>query len=181
MAMSMETRIDRLEARFAIAELCVNYCTACDDRDMALLESCFTDDVRMLSKDGAMDATGKVATMAMFNRMFAIRGPAFHWTHDRITRFDDGDPDRATGFLLAHAETTPHGKASIAGIRYEDVYRREDGRWKFAARTLAFLYYMEMKDFIARFPTRERVGLAGEWREADFPEKLPSWIDYCRA
>ena len=175
MELSLERRLDRLEARAEIAELCTNYCTACDDRDMALLESCFTEDVRLLSRDRLMDATGRAAAMAMFTRMLAIRGPAFHWTHDRIVRFDDADPDRATGLVLAHAETTPHGKASIAGIRYEDAYRREDGRWRFAARTLSFLYYMEMADFIAHFPTPERMGIGGAWRAADFPESLPTW------
>ncbi|RYY33222.1 MAG: nuclear transport factor 2 family protein [Sphingomonadales bacterium] len=175
MELSLERRIDRLEARAAIAELGTSYCTACDDRDMALLESCFTEDVRMLSRDGQMDATGRGETIAMFDQMLSIRGPAFHWTHDRIVRFDDNDPDRATGLVLAHAETTPHGKASIAGIRYEDVYRREGGRWKFAARTLSFLYYMEMRDFVEHFPTEKRMGLGGEWRAADFPETLPTW------
>lgn len=175
MSLSLEQRIDRLEARAAIAELCMDYCTACDDRDMALLESCFTEDVRLQSKDGLMDATGIGEAMAMFRRMLEIRGPGYHWTHDRTIRFDDADPDRATGLTLAHAETTPHGKASIAGIRYYDDYRREGGRWKFSARTLAFLYYMPMADFVAHFPTPERMGIGGDWRRADFPETLPTW------
>jgi ketosteroid isomerase-like protein len=181
MALSLERRIDRLEARAEIAELCTNYCTACDDRDMALLESCFTEDVRLLSRDRLMDATGREAAMAMFRTMLGIRGPAFHWTHDRIIRFDDNDPDRASGLVLAHAETTPNGKASIAGIRYNDDYRREDGRWKFAVRTLSFLYYMEMADFVEHFPTRQRMGLGGVWREADFPESLPTWPEQAQA
>jgi ketosteroid isomerase-like protein len=175
MGLSLERRIDRLEGRAEIAELCTNYCTACDDRDMVLLESCFTEDVRLLSLDRQMDATGRAEAMAMFEKMLSIRGPAFHWTHDRIIRFDDQDVDAATGLVLAHAETTPHGYASIAGIRYNDAYQREGGRWKFAARTLSFLYYMKMADFIAHFPTRERMGLGGNWREADYPEKLPTW------
>lgn len=175
MTLSLERRLDRLEARAEIAELCTNYCIACDDRDLALLESCFTADVRLLSLDRLLDANGRDEAMAMFRSILGIRGPGFHWTHDRIIRFDDADPDRAEGLVLAHAETTPHGKASIAGIRYNDAYRREGGRWKFAARTLSFLYYMEMADFIAHFPTRKRIGLGGNWREADFPEKLPNW------
>lgn len=175
MSLTLHQRIDRLEAREEIAELCTNYCTACDDRDMALLEGCFTEEVRLLSHDGLMNAAGRAEAMTMFAKMFAIRGPAFHWTHNHIIRFDDGDPTRATGIVLAHAETTPNGQASIAGIRYTDAYARSDGRWKFTARTLAFLYYMPMADFIARFPTRERMGIGGIWRAADFPETLPTW------
>lgn len=175
MELTLETRLDRLESRAEIAELCTRYCIACDDRDLTLLASCFTEDVRLLSHDRLMDCTGREGAMTMFRDMLAIRGPGYHWTHDRIIHFDDANPDHAEGLVLAHAETTPYGKASIAGIRYNDVYRREDNRWKFAARTLSFLYYMEMADFIERFPTRQRMGLGGQWREADFPEKNPGW------
>lgn len=168
-------RIDRLEARAEIAELCTHYCTACDDRDMVLLRSLFAPDIVIQSRDRKMDARGIDNVMAMFENMFTIRGPAFHWSHDRVITFDDGDPDRATGLLLAHAETTPDGEASIAGIRYHDIFRRIDGKWHFAERQLSFLYYMRMADFIAHFPTSKRMGLGGEWREADFPESLPTW------
>lgn len=178
MQLSLERRIDRLEARAQIAELCCDYCTACDDRDMALLESCFTEDVRFHSRDRQMDASGRSQTMDLFNQLFAVRGPGYHWTHDRKVTFDDVNPDIASGLVLAHAETTPHGEPSIAGIRYNDRYRRVDGQWLFAERYLTFLYYMPMKDLIDRFPTELRIGLNKEWREADFPESLPTWQAY---
>lgn len=175
MNQNMELRIDRLESRAEIGELCSHYCMACDDRDMVLLRSLFTPEINLQSRDRMMDAEGIENVMAMFDRMFAIRGPAFHWTHDRFVTFDEVDPDRATGVVLAHAETTPDGKASIAAIRYHDQYRRLNGKWRFAERQLSFLYYMPMADFIAHFPTEKRMGLGGNWREADFPESLPTW------
>lgn len=180
-AQTLEVRIDQLESRAQLRELQTKYCIACDVRDMPALSALFTDDVHIESRDGAMQARGRAAVMAMFDRLFMIRGPAYHWTHDVLLEFDATDRDRATGVVLAHAETTPNGKASIAGLRYEDVYRREAGTWRFAKRYLQFLYYMPMADFVARFPTEQRVGIHGGWAAADYPERLQSWQDWMAA
>lgn len=175
LATSFELRIDRLESRALIAEMCTEYGIACDFRDMDKLASLFTPDVFIHSVNGAMNARGVDAAIAMFNEMFKVRGPAYHWTHDRIVKFDDGDPNRATGIVLSHAETTPNGKASIAGLRYHDVYQRIGGRWYFAERRLSFLYYVPMTDYVARLQNTERVLAGSAWRSADYPEADPVW------
>ena len=175
---ALAQRIDRLESRADLAELCSAYCMACDDRDMPRLASLFTQDIHIRSVDGAMNATGVADAIAMFNRMFGIRGPSYHWTHDRFVAFDPEDLDRATGVVLAHAETTPNGIVSIAALRYNDVYRREAGRWRFAERLLSFLYYMPMAEFIQHFRDDKRVAVQGDWRAGDYPEKLQSWRDW---
>lgn len=170
-----ETRLDRLESRAEIGELCARYCVACDDQDLDDLRTLFTDDAVVCSRNGAMDAVGLDAVMAMFKAMFAIRGPSFHWSHDRFVDFDDRDPDRATGRVLAHAETTPNGKVSVAAIRYEDIYRRVAGRWRIARRRLTFLYYTPITDYAERFGQRDRVWAGDRWVQADYPEGLGPW------
>lgn len=170
MPLPLEQRLDRLESRAAIAELCVRYNIACDSRDMALLEDCLTPDVHFASRGGQIDADGRAAVMEAYRAIFAVRGPGFHWTHDRIVRFDDADPDSAEGIIFAHAESTPDGQATITGFRYDDRYRRVGGQWRIARRIVAFLYYLPVADYAARFPTRERVVIGGEWRDADYPE-----------
>ncbi|NDZ17735.1 nuclear transport factor 2 family protein [Variovorax sp. WS11] len=171
----LHQRIDRLESRALIAEICTEYGIACDFRDTDKLASLFIPEIVIRSVNGSMNARGIDATMAMFNEMFKIRGPAYHWTHDRIVKFDATDPDRAEGIVLSHAETTPNGKASIAGLRYQDVYRRTDGQWKFQERVLAFLYYVPMVDYVSRLRQPERVLAGNEWRAADYPESDPAW------
>lgn len=171
----LATRLDRIESRIAIEDLCLRYCLACDDRDIAALGACFTDDVSISATNGSMKAGGREAALAMFNAMFAVRGPGFHWTHDRRIRFDENDADRATGLILAHAETCPAGRVSVAGIRYSDSYRREEDRWLFAARVLDFVYYLPLEDYPARFSRRERVLIPSGWAPADFPEGAESW------
>lgn len=177
---SLEQRVDQLESRALIAELCTEYGIACDFRDMEKLASLFTPDVVIRSANGSMNARGVGDAIAMFNRMFEIRGPAYHWTHDRIVTFDPNDRDRAQGLVLSHAETTPNGQASLAGLRYHDVYRRIDGRWLFAERVLSFLYYVPLVEYVGRLQKPERVLAGTEWRSADYPEKDPTWISWHR-
>jgi ketosteroid isomerase-like protein len=177
----LRRRMDRVESRALLRELATAYCIAADDRDLAGLGRLFTDDVFIASRDGAMmNARGRDAAVAMFDRMFEIRGPSCHWTHDMIVHFDDADADRARGLVIAHAETTPNGRASVAAIRYHDVYRREAGTWRFAERILHFLYYLPVADYAARLPTAERIGVYGEWHTADFPESLDCWQEWFR-
>lgn len=168
-------RIDRLESRHAIAEAISRYGVACDDHDMPALMALFTPDAVFDTKNGLMRAEGKDAIAAMFVDAFRIRGPAFHWTHDHIVEFDDADPDRAAGLVLSHAETTPNGEPSVAAMRYEDVYRRVDGRWLFARRTINFLYYVPAKDYLTALNTPTRVTVAGNRLPADYPEGLAAW------
>jgi ketosteroid isomerase-like protein len=173
-----EKRLDRVESRTAIVEMCTAYGIACDFRDMRKLASLFTDDVVIRSVNGSMNARGIDAAIAMFNRMFMIRGPAYHWTHDRIVIFDDADRDAAQGIILSHAETTPNGIPSLAGLRYHDRYRRIAGRWYFAERLLSFLYYVPLTEYVQRLPESARVSANGQWHAADYPESDAAWREW---
>src|SRR4051812_2277275 len=106
---SLLRRIEQLEARAAIGELVSAYAVACDEHDMDRLIGLFTAEAVFDSPNGIMHAEGREAIGAMFVRMFRIRGPAYHWTHDRFVRFDESDPTKASGLVLSHAETSPDG------------------------------------------------------------------------
>lgn len=170
-----ERRIDRLESRALISELCTEYGLACDLRDTNRLAGLFTSDVCIRSLNGAMNARGRDAAIAMYEEMFKVRGPSFHWTHDSVLTFDQANGDRAYGFVLSHAETTPHGTTTIAGLRYNDVYRRLQGRWFFEERVLSFSYSTRALDYVAKLPHDERVATATGWRAADAPEADVLW------
>lgn len=174
-------RIDRLESRAAIGELCARYCIACDDQDLPSLRALFTADAVVRARNGTMSATGIEQIMAMYRGMFSIRGPSFHRSLDRIVTFDPTDRDRATGQVLAHAETTPAGRASLAALRYEDVYRRQSGTWLIARRQLTFLYYAPMAELPERLGQRDRVWAGDRWVEADYPEAMGPWSGWNQA
>jgi uncharacterized protein (TIGR02246 family) len=171
---ALRRRVERLEARAEIDELVSAYAVACDEHDMPRLTALFTQDARFTSGGGLMEAEGREAIAAMFVRMFAIRGPAYHWTHDHFVRFG-ADPDAATGLVLSHAETSPGGVGSLAAMRYEDSYRRVDGVWLFQERDIRFLYYVPLKEYPTVFENLNRVIVGDKRFPADYPESLPHW------
>jgi ketosteroid isomerase-like protein len=176
---SLEARLQRLEDRIAIEELIARYGLVMDDRDMERMPELFTEDVRILSRDGVMDARGRDAAVALYRGRFEVLGPSNHVTHDRIIRFGD-DPDEATGIVLSHAEMQRKGEPMLAAIRYADRYRREDGAWRFAERLFDFFYYVPTAQYLDALGP----GLATRMRAyeepagADIPEKLATWRAY---
>jgi ketosteroid isomerase-like protein len=174
----MKKSIDRLESRFAISELVTAYAVACDEHDMPRLTGLFTADAVFDSPSGAMMAAGRDAIEAMFVDLFKVRGPAFHWTHDHTVQFDEDNPNFATGLVLSHAETCPAEVVSLAAMRYNDAYRRENGRWHFAHRTINFLYYVPVTEFAGVFKDRNRLSIRGQRMPADYPETLACWQDF---
>ncbi|RPI12500.1 MAG: hypothetical protein EHM60_11675 [Lysobacterales bacterium] len=130
-----------------------------------------------------IDATGYDAVVAMFRGRFAVLGPSNHFTHDRLVDFDAADPDRANGLVLSHAEMQRQGRPMLAAIRYQDVYRRVDGRWKFAERGLSFMYYVPTTEYLDAFGAGldRRMRAYESPRPADWPENLPTWKRYYAA
>ena len=174
----LRRRVERLESRNEIDELVSTYAIACDEHDLPRLTSLFTADAELDSPSGAMIAHGRHAIEQMFVRIFKLRGPAYHWTHDHFVRFDDADANRATGLVLSHAETTPGNEVSLAAMRYNDTYRREDGRWRFAKRVVSYLYYVPAREYATSLSSPTRLMIGGVRRPADYPESLPSWREF---
>jgi ketosteroid isomerase-like protein len=179
---TLERRIQRLEDRVEIEELIAQYGLAMDNRDVAAFPTLFTPDIVMRSGDGVMDTRGLAAVTAMFEGRFRVLGPSNHFTHDKIIRFDEEDPDRATGLLLSHAEMQRKGQPMLAAMRYHDRFRRHEGRWKFEERLLTFFYYVPTHEYLDALGP----GLATRNRAydtataADWPESLPTWRTYYR-
>jgi ketosteroid isomerase-like protein len=137
---TLEERVRHLEDRVAIGELIARYCLVMDNRDVDAIESLFTPDARVWSADGVMDVRGRQAAVEMFKSRFTVLGPSNHFTHDRTVEFDHMDPDRATGLVLAHTEVQRNGQPMLAAIRYQDVYQRCEGRWRFRERGLSVMH-----------------------------------------
>ncbi len=174
-------RIRRLEDREAIRELVAAYGYTIDNRDIDGLAALFCSDGVLQSADGIMNAAGRAAIVDMYKGRFAVLGPTFHFTHDHAITLDETDPDRASGIIASHAEVTRHGETMLAAIRYHDDYRREEGRWRFAKRVLAFFYYTPVVQYIDCMKSALRQRAYGDQRPADWPETLATWQRYQRA
>jgi len=168
-------RIDRIESRHQIAELVGNYARACDEHDIETLAAIFTEDGEIDSPSHLLEAKGRKGIRETFLARYKIRGPSYHWTHDHKLAFDDDDENHATGVVLGHAETCPNGTVSIAAMRYADDYRRLEGRWLFARRTLTFLYYVPVTEYATVLATPLRLVVGSNRLPGDYPESLESW------
>lgn len=177
---ALTRRVEQLEARVAISELTSAYAVACDDHDIERLGTLFAEDAVLDSPSKLLEAHGRAEIQAMFVRLFKIRGPGYHWTHDHFVQFDATDPDRASGLVLSHAETCPDNEVSVSGMRYDDNYRRVDGRWVFQKRVLKFLYYVPAKDYAQALNGTMRVTMGGRKLPGDYPESSQAWQDFDR-
>ena len=173
-------RIRRLEDRAEIGELVARYCLVMDDRDMTGMPELFTPDAVVRSNDGVMNAVGLPAVIQLFRGRFSVLGPSNHFTHDRIVRFEDDDPDAASGLVLAHAEMNRKGQPMLAAIRYSDRYRRWRDRWRFAERVMSFFYYVPTAEYLDALGPglARRMRAYDEARPADWPETLETWLRY---
>jgi ketosteroid isomerase-like protein len=176
--MDIESRIARLEAESQIRGLIARYCFTIDDRELPAIAALFTDDARVASEDGVMEARGIDAIMAQYHGRFAVLGPGAHYMHDVAIDFPDTDPDRAIGRVSGHAELWRRDRMMVAGLRYRDAYRRTLAGWRFAERVISFLYYVPIEDYPNILAHRDRNRAYDTPRPADFPEALPAWRDY---
>jgi ketosteroid isomerase-like protein len=176
----LEARVRRLEDRLALRELVARYALAIDDRDIDAIAAMFTADGRFRSRDGVMDASGREAVIEQFRGRFGALGPTNHIAHDQICTFS-ADGDSASGIATSHAELWRNGRAFVTALRYDDQYRREEGRWRFADRLLSFFYYLPVDEYAAGLGNPLRMRAYGDARPADYPEPLPSWRLYHRS
>jgi hypothetical protein len=168
---SLEARIQRLEDRAAIQELGVLYGFIMDERDEAGIREIFCEDATLRSEDGVFAADGIEEIVTTYLGRFDALGPTNHFSHGHVVRFDDSDPDRATGLLASHAEVDRNGVAMQVALRYKDVYRRVDGKWRFADRKMGYMYYMPISE-LSELGDRNSVRAYGDQRPADWPEVL---------
>jgi hypothetical protein len=170
----MEERIRRLEDRAAIQELGILYGFVMDERDEAGIRQIFAPDATLRSQDGVFSASGIEEIVQTYLGRFAALGPTNHYSHGHVVRFDDADPNVATGLLASHAEVSRNGVAMQVALRYKDTYRRVDGKWQFADRLMSYMYYLPVAELAEGLGDRNSVRAYGDHRPADWPEALYS-------
>ena len=72
---SLTRRVEQLESRVAIAELVSGYAIACDEHDIERLGTQFAEDAVLDSPSKLLMAHGRAEILAMYVRLFKIRGP----------------------------------------------------------------------------------------------------------
>jgi ketosteroid isomerase-like protein len=138
-AQDLAERVQRIEDRFAIQDLAIQYCIATDLGDRDALRALFTDDAR------AVGVTGGDEVVDLLHSVRSGYGRTIHTPQAHLIEF--ADADHATGLILSHAELDIKGRSVQTAIRYHDEYERcADGKWRFAARTLKFGYALPVEE-----------------------------------
>jgi len=171
-------RLERLESKEEIRDLVSKYAEACDQQDLDSLGELFTLEAEFDSPNGMLKSKGRQNILDMYLEVFKSRGPSFHWTHDVRIKMNSEQKDLASGIVYSHAETTREGIVSLAAMRYDDQYEKEDGAWKFSKRVIHFFYYVKTNDYVETLTSPLRVGMGDENVAADIPESVPAWIEF---
>lgn len=173
---SLEQRVRRLEDRFAINDLVVRYATLLDDAQWDDLGELFTEDGVFASPNST--TTGRAAVVENFRVKHAPFPVTWHDPHGVVVEFDDDD--RARGTVIGYAELANADDTVVTSIRYQDDYRRENGRWRFARRHVLSVYGMPVQEHAAgalgrserkRWPGRP----AGAAELPDFDRRFPGY------
>lgn len=147
-----ESLLQGLVAKDEIRELVVRYGLGVDGKDPAELRSIFTEDINFHAANGEFEFQGVNALVDFFlNQVAEVDRNSLHVTHGHIIDLDPNDPDSASGVLFGHAELIPRDPeegSKLAALRYDDEYRRVDGRWRISKRCLSFFYRLDAADYL---------------------------------
>lgn len=159
----------------AIRDLGVLYARAVDDHDIDSV-------VRMYTPDGVFEspgdrAAGAEAIRTAYVASFDIYRTMLHTPHPGVVQLhDDGT---ASGWSHGHAELATRRTLVLTSFRYEDDYRKIEGRWLFAHRFITFMYAVPADQMAAGFGSVERIRWPGTApAAADYPESSPTWNTY---
>jgi hypothetical protein len=177
-AVSLESRIRRLEDRAEIVELIARYVIAVDNRDIAEISDLYTSDGIFEGNASASGvAAGNAAIVEFFRERWKETGWSTHSAHVQILDFLD--ENQAVGCVTGHAEHAWRGHFIVAAHRYHDYYLRDGGRWRFRLRRNKVLYLMPLSDLPELFRDDERKRWPGQDPQAaELPETADAFRNF---
>ena len=169
---TLEQRIQEIEDRDELHALIARYSRALDDFDLDALMELFTDDYQIDHVDGSVSARGPEEVRRFYGELIGTYSMSIHYPRSQVVEWIDGD--QAAGWVVGHAEFARDDKFVVSALRYDDEYRKIDGRWRFAHRTHNFWYFVESTELAAAAVTREALRWPpGPPRAANLPAQWP--------
>lgn len=171
--MTLELRLQRMEDRWAINDLLVDYSTATDDHDIDGLANLYTEDAVFQGVRGKLQ--GRPAIAAYYEERLASFGASYHIPYSHKVDFVSGT--EARGLMLGATELALDGQAFWVAMRYHDHYiKGADGQWRFRERRIEQLYAMPLADLPEGMASDLRKRWPGaEPAAADVPEGTATW------
>jgi hypothetical protein len=143
--MSLETRVQTLEAREEIKELKHRYGSCLDRRQWDEFVELFTDDVSLeYSREGLDSFEGRDELDGFIETVESQRDFMAHMFHNPIIEVHGDEAEGQWYFEAALTDTG--GTALWAQGRYDDQYRRVDGDWKIHRTVTTYHYSVSYED-----------------------------------
>lgn len=137
-ALSLEQRVDALESRNAVIELCASYCRGVDSYDEPLWMSVWHDDAKYNIGDTFGNHEGTEQIRAILHTLREYFKEMHHYATNIVVTVDG---DRATALVDADVTATDKaGRAMMLAASYVDALERRDGRWGFVQRDVDLHY-----------------------------------------
>lgn len=163
----LEQRLRRLEDRFEIEELCVQYFLASDSDDYEAIAHSFADK-STFSAGGFPAGEGGQGVADMIRGARQAFGNSIHTPNYVVINFIDDD--NATGLVGAHLEIATGGTTVYAAVRYEDELTRESGRWVFRSRNMKSIFVTPWADVDSSLTAEATVRWPGaDATSSDYP------------
>ena len=166
-------RVQEIEDRLELAELPARYARGLDDRNWPALRELFCTDAVFEHEGGSTRVAGRDAIERFYRETLAETALTLHIPHAQVVERLDGD--EASGWVVSHAEMAAKDGYAVVANRYADTYRREDGRWRFARRSVGFWYFTTLDELAVALTTPERWTYPGPPRAAGLPETLKTY------
>lgn len=159
-------RVKRVEDTLGIQQLAARYGMAVDERDVDAWLDLFIPDVRVRRVQAGREALRGVIVpqLQLFYR--SVHQIVGH----RVEFLDD---DHATGAVYCRAEHEVGDRWIVIAIRYDDEYRKVDGKWYFARRNDKHWYEADLVE------RPQDVGLSG-WPQAPSRPRVPDSASWAR-
>lgn len=151
-------QIAQLVADREIRNLAIRYSIAVDDGDLPTILQCFTQSGRFERAGQAVEGQEDLQSFydGMVDRYALTRHVVEMQIVDPLV-----EPDSASGMVSGNAELVFEDTLYKVAYRYNDLYEREQDRWKFANRQLRFIYYLPANDLIDTIAENTRVRIPG--------------------
>lgn len=170
---SERLHLQRLLDLHAIQQLAAIYPILVDSHDLDALIGLFADDASF-SRAGAVHS-GRAELRAFYAQIMGTYSLTIHSVHQHVVDLVSG-ANTAVGVQMGHGEVAIEGRRMLAAYRYDDEYRRVDGRWLFARRNMRYEYFTSHEELPLSMAGRRRIRVPGaDPRDAEIPEELESY------
>lgn len=128
---TLEERMDRLEARWEIAERLAGYAHGCDKRDAARFMEIWHDDATWSLPDPFGTSRGTEQIRAALGRIWDANAASHHWMTNLVLEFAGRDRARALSDAVC-VMIAPDGRHGLVAATYESEFMRRQGSWRIA-------------------------------------------------